>query len=230
MKRISTIAVTTTFAIAFFATSAFAQPRLTANPAVFVGTAEDCGGPAGARIVTSVWLTGMGLPDSGGLAHPAGNNPHDGVLMSKNGPTSNCSAAVLNIGGWTSGNTLHTLGFDHRLGGACGAGGPRINVYSGSTTYFFGCAHGNKSPAPQDPAQWERVLFNAAGAPLTGYPGAETFVWGVTPVDAIQVIFDEGTDTPTLPNNPAGIGLAVLDNIRINNTWIRQRSGNVIQP
>ena len=48
-------------------------------------------------------------------------------------------------------------------------------------------------------------------------------------MDAIQIIFDEGTDTAT-PGNPEGIGLTVLDNIRINNTFITKKKGNPILP
>jgi hypothetical protein len=123
--------------------------------------------------------------------------------------------------------TIDTLGFDFRDGTSCGAGAPRINVYSGTDTYFFGCAAGTKSDAPQDPAQWTRVTFNAAGAP---YAGAETFVFGVTPVDGIEIIFDEGTDTSLPPDAAGGPGLVTLDNIRINNTFIRRNAGNPFTP
>jgi hypothetical protein len=202
-----------------------------AVPANFVGTAAQCSpAPAGSRIVTSRWDNGQGLPDSGG-PHPAGNNAHQGLLLQKNGPTSDCSAATatITIGGsavFPSGFTINTLGFDFRNGLSCGAGAPRFNVYSGSTTYFFGCFAGTKSAAPQDPAQWTRVTFNAAGGP---YAGAETFVFGVTPVDGIDIIFDEGTDT-ALPDFPGGPGLVTLDNIRINNTFIRRAAGNPFTP
>src|SRR5947199_5438658 len=40
--------------------------KLKAVPFAFVGTAAQYGDPAGARIVTSAWLGGMGLPDNGG--------------------------------------------------------------------------------------------------------------------------------------------------------------------
>ena len=136
-------------------------------------------------------------------------------------------AAFASITGWTSGNPLNALGFDYRLGGHCGAGAPRFNVVdTASNTYFFGCASGTSSAAPQDPANWTRITFNAAGGP---YPGADLFVFGTTPVASIDIVFDEGTDTPTA-DAPAGVGLATLDNIRINNTLITKKAGNPILP
>ncbi len=204
-----------------------APPKYSAVAGTFVGTAGDCApSPAGNKIVTSAWVNGLGLPDDG-TANPAGGTAHQGLLLSKNGPTPNCSAAFASITGWMPGDPLNALGFDYRLGGHCGAGAPRFNVVdTSSNTYFFGCASGTPSAAPQDPSNWTRVTFNAAGAP---YPGAESFVFGVTPVASIDIVFDEGTDTPTV-DAPAGVGLATLDNIRINNTLITKKAGNPVLP
>jgi hypothetical protein len=230
-----TIRSTTRVALCAFALSGIVASEASAQtyravPANFVGTATQCSpSPAGSRIVTSRWDTGEGLPDTGG-PHPAGNNAHQGMLLQKNGPTTDCSAATATItvgGSAVLSLTIDTLGFDFRNGTSCGAGAPRFNVYSGSTTYFFGCASGTKTAAPQDPAQWTRVTFNAAGAP---YPGADTFVFGVTPVDGIDIIFDEGTDTALPPDAAGGPGLVTLDNIRINNTFIRRAAGNPFTP
>jgi hypothetical protein len=198
-----------------------------ASPWTFVGTVATCG-VNGAKIVTSAWLGGLGLPDNG-VAHVSSNKKeaHEGLLLSKHGPMANCSSAGADIIGWTPGAPLTALGFDIRKGSACGAGAPRINVKSGGTTYFFGCVHGTKTAAPQDAANWDRITFDAAGGP---YAGAETFIFGVTPVDEIYIVLDEGTDIVTGADNPAGIGLAVLDNIRINNTYITKKKGNPIQP
>jgi hypothetical protein len=226
MKRFGLAVVLGVSVFGASVSTAFAQ-NYVADPWTFVGTASDCG-VAGSKIVTSEWLGGMGLPDNG-VAHPSSNKKekHEGLLLSKHGPTPNCSSAGADIVGWTPGAPLDALGFDRRLGTACSGGAPRINVVSGSTTYFFGCGHGQKSAAPQDPANWERVTFTGSGGP---YPGAETFIFGVTPVDAIYLVLDEGTDTVTLPDNVAGVGLAVLDNIRINNTFITKKKGNPIVP
>src|SRR5947209_6318975 len=61
---------------------------LRARPFVFVGTAAQCGGPAGSNIVTSGWLGGMGLPDDGTSANSpsptAARDPHKGLLLNKN--------------------------------------------------------------------------------------------------------------------------------------------------
>ena len=107
----------------------------------------------------------MGLPDSG-FAHPGINNPHQGLLLSKNGPTPNCSASGAEIAGWIPGGTLSELGFDFRKGGHCGGGAPRFNVTdTAGNLYFFGCSGGTHEPAPQT-AEWERVRFAGAdGSP-----------------------------------------------------------------
>jgi hypothetical protein len=206
--------------------SASAQTTYAAVAKVFVGTAAQCNpSPAGNPIVTSSWLNGLGLPDNG-TANPGGGTVHQGLLLSKNGPTPNCSAAVANVTGWTSGDVLNALGFDYRNGGHCGAGAPRFNVIDTSNNlYYIGCIYGQSTPAPQDPAEWTRVTFDATGV----YPGQGAFIFGVTPVASIQIVMDEGTDTSS-PSDPNGVGLAVLDNIRINNTFITRKAGNPMLP
>lgn len=205
------------------------DPR--AVPFVFVGQAGDCGDnyPAGARIVTSAWLGGMGLPDNGGPSvgpNPA-NNPnkndlHRGLLLSKNGTTADCSAAGANItrvGGMTVTPTF-ALGFDYRNGGHCGAGAPRFNVETDMGSFFVGCASAPQTAAPQDPAQWRRTrsVLTTCGAECFPGPipaGAE--------ITRIRIIFDEGTDTAN--NDTEGVGLAVIDNIFINGRFIRSGRG-----
>jgi hypothetical protein len=122
------------------------------------------------------------------------------------------------IRGFRPGGTITELGFDYRKGGHCGAGAPRFNVTDeAGVTYFFGCIYGVPTPAPQD-LQWERVRF------LVPTPGNEGFVFGVTRVQSIEIVFDEGTDTPTL-EDPQGVGLAVLDNIDVNGRLITRGRG-----
>jgi len=105
----------------------------------FVGTAAQCSpAPAGNKIITSSWLNGSGLPDNG-TANPGGPTPHQGLLLSKNGPSPNCSAAGADIVNWGIPNTpttLTALGFDYRRGGHCNNGAPRINVYSGAMSFL----------------------------------------------------------------------------------------------
>lgn len=198
---------------------------LQAVPFVFVGAAGACGPTAGSNIVTSTWLTGFGLPDNGGQnGVPAtARDPHFGLLLSKNGPTSDCSAAGADIKGIRNGMTISELGFDFRNGTHCGAGAPRFNVTTTSgLVYFFGCANGTQTPAPQDPAQWTRVRFTAASPQ---FPSNPPFVFGSTQVKSVVIIFDEGTDS-TSAQDPMGSGLVSLDNIDVNGTLITRGPRN----
>jgi len=205
--------------------------RLRAVPFVFVGGPGDCGpgAPAGSNIVTAAWLGGMGLPDNGGpntsVADFAANqnktDPHRGLLLSKNGPTADCSssgATIRGVGGLLVTPTFE-LGFDYRNGGHCGAGAPRYNVVTTGTPsahFVGGCANGVQTPAPQDPTEWTRARFTIAQAVPPLVPG--------TRIVSINLIFDEGTDAPSL-QDPNGVGLAVVDNLDINGQLITTGRG-----
>jgi hypothetical protein len=211
-----------------------AQSSSRAVPFVFIGTAAQCGGVAGSHIVTAAWLGGMGLPDDGGLNSPnptTANDPHLGLLLSKNGPTPDCSSAGAVIVGFEPGTTLTELGFDYRNGTHCGAGAPRFNVVStAGFTYFFGCAHGLHTPATQDPAQWTHVEFSAAACavdPSCVTPAsadAPPIVFGTTTIRSLSIVYDEGTEV-TGTEDPNGVGLVVMDNISINDQVIRSGRG-----
>jgi hypothetical protein len=220
--------------------------RLKAEPVAFVGKAGDCGDfpfesgipyPAGSNIVTAAWLGGMGLPDNGGpnsnpltpTDNPNKRDPRLGLLLSKNGPSPDCSAAAAEIKGVRGlrvGTTI-VLGFDYRNGGHCGAGAPRFNVVSqppsGPETFHFvgGCSNGTPTPALQDPTEWTTVRFG----PLQQFP---PILAGST-IKSIDLIHDEGTDTPTV-ESPRGVGLAVVDNIFIDGRVIRSGSGIEPEP
>jgi len=227
--------------------------RLRADPFAFVGRAGDCGEiapgvpyPAGSNIVTSAWLGGAGLPDNGGpnsnptnpTDNPNKRDPHLGLLLSKNGPTPDCSAAgaeIRGVRGMVVSATFQ-LGYDYRNGGHCGAGAPRFNVSytlpgGGDGFSFVGGCSNDSTPtaAPQDPGQWSRVRFETA-SPAESFPPIPPG----SRIQRITLISDEGTDVPTGPRpsgdagNPAGIGLTVVDNIFINGTFIRR--GNGIEP
>jgi hypothetical protein len=203
--------------------------KLAAVPFEFVGTAADCApSPAGSRIVTSKWLGGMGLPDNGGANATTPNDPHTGLLLSKNGPTADCSSAgaqITGVAGIVTTATSH-LGFDYRNGGHCGAGAGRFNVTvkNGSVqTFHFvgGCSNDSTpTPAPQDPAQWTRVRFELSN-PAEAFPPIPV---GSTIV-SISILYDEGTDS-VLVGDPMGIGLAVIDNIDIDGRTIASGDNN----
>jgi len=201
-----------------------------AVPFVFIGKADDCGaGTFGSHVVTSAWLGGMGLPDNGGdtafngVADTA-KDPHRGLLLSKNGPSPDCSSAGARISGvrGMSVDATFTLGFDYRNGGHCGAGAPRFNVVAkpptGPNTSHFvgGCVNGVQTPAPQDAVEWTRARFTAAQQ-FPPIPAGSTIV-------RITLLHDEGTDTASV-QDPNGVGLAVVDNVFINGQFIRTGTG-----
>ena len=206
---------------------------LRAVPAVFVGTAPGCAPtPPGSRIVTAAWLNGMGLPDNDGAnnnttAEQRGDR-RSGLLLSKNGLTTDCSSAGAEIKGVRDMTVTATfeLGFDYRNGGHCSGGSPRFNVTarsaSGETFHFVGGCGNDQSPtpAPQDPAQWTRVRFQTSN-PAESFP--------VIPVGSkivsIELIVDEGTDSVST-QDPMGVGLSVVDNIFVNGEFIRSGSNN----
>src|SRR3989442_5774800 len=102
---------------------------LRAVPFVFVGAPGDCGPLPGSNIVTSAWLPGMGLPDNGdpNTAANAGDRRF-GLLLNKNGLTTDCSAAGAEIKGVRGMRVTNpfVLGFDYRNGTHCGGGAPRF--------------------------------------------------------------------------------------------------------
>jgi hypothetical protein len=213
--------------------------KLRAVPFVFVGKAGDCGAlatgapyPPGSRIVTSAWLGGMGLPDNGGAnttvadfaTNPNKDDPHLGLLLSKNGPSVDCSSAgaeIRGVRGMDVGATF-VLGFDYRNGGHCGGGAPRFNVsYTtpggmDASSFVGNCSLGAPTPAPQDPTEWTRLRFAAAAAFPPIPPGSR--------IRSISVIFDEGTEAPSA-EDPRGVGLAVIDNIFIDGETITRGHG-----
>ena len=58
---------------------------------------------------------------------------------------------------------------------------------------------------------------------IPGLPAAPPFVFDVTRVDSIGIVYDAGTDTAN--NDTEGVGLAVLDNIDINGRHITRGRG-----
>jgi hypothetical protein len=202
------------------------KERLRAVPFVFVGSAAECNpAPPGSNIVTSAWLRGMGLPDKGQLNTAlAGRDPHFGLLLNKNGLTADCSASGATIRGVKGMKVTATfaLGFDYRNGTHCGAGAPRFNVTTSSGSFHFvgGCSNDHEAiPAPQDPLEWTRVRFETIN-PTESFPPIPPG----SVIESISLIFDEGTDTPTV-EDPRGVGLSVVDNIYIDGEVISRGQG-----
>jgi len=203
-------------ALAPFASADDPKGHFSVHPKTFVGKAGDCGTgyPAGSEIVTAAWMQGIGLPDNGGANsnpsdptnNPNKNDDRNGLLLSKNGQSPDCSAAGADITG-AEGAVLTELGFDFRNGTHCGGGAPRFNVEATDGFHFVGnCAVGTSTPAPQDPSAWTRLRFTPAQASPPITPGAK--------IKSISIIFDEGTD------GGPGAGLAVIDNIDINGVLV----------
>src|SRR5262245_8516043 len=201
--------------------------ELRAVPFVFVGAPGDCGPLPGSNIVTSAWLPGMGLPDNSGPN--TATNAADrrfGLLLSKNGLTSDCSAAGAEIKGVRGMRVTSpfVLGFDYRNGTHCGGGAPRFNVTvktGGVESFHFvgNCATDTPVGATQDSAQWTTLRFGTASQSPPIPSGGR--------VVSIEIIFDEGTDQPGA-EDPRGVGLGNIDNIYINGRVIR--SGRGIEP
>src|SRR5258705_6490131 len=126
----------------------------------FVGTAGQCNPfPAGNKIVTASWLNGAGLPDNG-TANPGGGTPHQGLLLNKNGPTPDCSAAGASIVGFVANGTLSALGFDYRTGGHCGGGVPRLKETANlQNVFFFGFNIRTTTPAPHSSTKLTRQNY-----------------------------------------------------------------------
>lgn len=199
--------------------SAFAQSRPKVEPFVFIGTADECGGTGGSAIVTSGWLPGMGFKDGSRRG-----DRREGLLLSKNGPTSNCSSAGAEVK--FEGTTISELEFAYRDGGHCNNGSPRFNITTPQGTYFAGCARGQSEASDTD-SQWKVVRF-ADGVGIVDPAGnLPPFVFGETEVTRLLIIHDEGTDQ-TDNSDPNGVGLTILDKINVNGKVARDGACAVV--
>jgi hypothetical protein len=187
-------------AAAFGGIAMAAPPPFGLQPFTFVGAAEDCGPgyPAGSNIVTAEWVNTTG-------------NPAPSILLQKDGLTSDCSAAGVDIitpleGGPVT--ALTELNYDYKTGEHCGAGAPRFNIQTeGGTAVLLGCTFGTHTDLGNG---WTHVEFNAAQIAVAA---AST---GGTTLQDVYIIFDEGTDTPA--GGTVGTpGTVHIDNISVNN-------------
>jgi hypothetical protein len=182
------------------AASSSSSAAFALQPFTFVGAMGDCGPgyPAGHNIVTSQWDSSTG-------------NPAPSILLQKNGPTADCSAAGVDIVSPLEGqpvSQLTELNFDYKTGGHCGAGAPRFNIQTENGLGFLGCAGGTQTNLGNG---WTHVEFNAAQIQAAVVAGG-----GGTTLQDLYIIFDEGTDTP--PGGTVGTpGTVHIDNISLNN-------------
>jgi hypothetical protein len=158
-------------------------------------------------IVSAKWVTHQGLADAGKSDHA--------LVLKKQGTTAteaSAGAAISKV----KNLVLTELGFDVEDGTHCGAGAPRYNVtLTDGSLFFFGCSWGDMTAIGADSQgdTWTRVRFTNddafwGGGPTTVWPG-----FTVAEVQAIHVIFDEGTDTPLTTGTP---GLVRMDNLDVN--------------
>ena len=151
--------------------------------------------------IAAAWTPGIGLPDSGGSNH--------GMLLQKNGPTTDNAAAGASITG-VKGITLTELGFDYKNGGHCGAGAPRFNVLATDGFHFLGGCSNSTQMFNTPAVGWTRTRINPQN-PGQAFPPIAP---GAT-IISISIIFDEGNDT-----GDTGAGSVIIDNIDVNGTLI----------
>jgi hypothetical protein len=171
-----------------------ASPSFQLQPFEYVGTAADCGGTAGIDTVTARWddSTGNGAPS---------------ILLQKNGSTSNCAAAGVDIISSLEGQSvtnLTELNFEYENGGHCGGGAPRFNVVVDGNVHFLGCNGGTQTDLSNG---WTRVTFGSTELTNAGITTGT--------LDNLYIIFDEGTDTPT-GGTIGTAGTVHIDNVSVN--------------
>jgi hypothetical protein len=165
-----------------------AAATYTVTPGTFVGTADQCGGTPGTPGgVVARWDNSVG-------------NPAPSIYLAKTAPTTDCSAAGIDVNG-VSGGTVSELNFDFK--GVCNGGSPRFDVVTTSGyTYFFGC----NNVTPTDAGNgWQHVQFSPADAQsqlATNPPFTAT-----TAVQSVQIVLDVQ-------------GSAYIDNVSVNNQVI----------
>ena len=161
---------------------------------------------------------------------------NQGLLLAKTGPSSsNFASAVAEIKD-VRGKTLSELGWDLRkagtsaepVGSHCGAGAPRWDIgatdSSGSNRYFFLGCNSPTADTQEVGDGFVRMRWGAGAAGLMAYEPAAGFalvdITGMK-IRWLQIVFDEGTDASGAPDK---FGLAVLDNIDVNDVLVGKGS------
>jgi hypothetical protein len=158
--------------------------------------------PNSSGTVTSLWIERLGMP--------TGSQSHDpGLLLSKNtgAPSGTWTGATIR----NASGSLTELGYDYRDGGQCTTTSPRfIVVTTDNITHVVGgCSKGTVTSAGM--TGWKRVRFNLADTSQT----SPAITPGET-VSSITLVLDLG---PEAGSTAAG-GLAVIDNIDVNGTFV----------
>ncbi|HET6266552.1 MAG TPA: hypothetical protein VFG11_02460 [Acidobacteriota bacterium] len=157
--------------------------------------------PTHTGTIVAAWMPHQGITDSGKSFHA--------LYFQKDELTSVLGFAAAKIKPFSGKDVteLLELGFDYKtLGAHCTTNAPRFVVTVDGTDFNLGCASGVAGVSPDD-VNWTRVRFgvtefSAAGIPTTGT------------IDALKLIFDEGTDL--------GTGTVFLDQIDVNGLLIRK--------
>jgi hypothetical protein len=205
------------------------------------------GCPTGATIaIPNASFTGVDsfttYTDPACLKGDSSDQRNQGLLLAKTGPTPNFAAAVADLIN-VKGITLSELGYDIRKfgpgthsgpqGSHCGAGAPRFNILTTTNFYFLACS----SPPPDaegDGEGWIRLRWGISGTvsafcPTCPFPMNQTPQAITGTVQRIQIVFDEGYLTPSMPSvgpfpntggGPDEFGAAILDNIDVNGTLV----------
>jgi len=180
--------------------------------------------PANTFLVQAEWLAGIGCPTGARISHDGSittgsfsdpacetgdlrDRRNEGLLLVKTGPTDNFAAAGVEIKG-ARGEIVTELGYDIRKPGSlgapagshCGKWAPRFDItpFGGGAATSIGCS----SPPP---------VVEASG---DGWLRLRWIIPAVK-VESLAIVFDEGQDT-----GPDNFGLAVLDNIDVNDTLV----------
>jgi hypothetical protein len=182
-KRLARFSLATALALSLAASLSAAAPGLRVKPWVY--------DPNDLATADAAWVTHQGLTDAGGSDHA--------LYLAKNDVTSALVAAGATIDG-VAGLAITELGFDIKSDQYCGAGAPRINVYtSDDVTHFFGCIYGSHT-ADSPATGWTRVRFTGDD----GFPPLS----GDATVVGMDIVMDEGPYS------------TLLDNIDVNGTLI----------
>ena len=102
-----------------------------------------------------------------------------------------------------------------------GAGAPRFNVDTEISFFFVDCSASGQTPADLDPAQWtrSRSVLTTCRTECSPTP----IPYGRN-IQRIKIIFDESTHSSSA-SGPMSVGLAVIDIICIDGTYIRSGKG-----